>query len=139
MTSFDYPVGRPARLAYLDSKQIFHVVEASSGEKGPFKTLQQGALNRDEPLQITIYSDGIPQCRITLKDWATQVSTQLSPTAGWGLPENSIEFSLTSDNRKNSGVIFFTLAATSVGRGWDSVGHASGRYRNRMDIEMLAK
>ncbi len=137
MKAFDYPAGRPARLAYLDAADKFHVVEASSGEKGPFKTLQQGSLKRDQPLKITIYSDGVPQCRITLRDWAAQTSTQLSPTAGWGLPENAIEFSLFDGDRKNSGVISLTLAATSTGRGWDSVGHGAGSYRNRMEIEMI--
>jgi hypothetical protein len=34
-------------------------------------------------------------------------------------------------------VFFVTLAGTSVGRGWDSVGHAPGTYRNRMKIEWV--
>ncbi|MCF6314433.1 MAG: hypothetical protein L3J39_18435, partial [Verrucomicrobiales bacterium] len=137
MTAFDYPVGKPARFAYLDSKQVFHVVEASSGEKGPFHSLQQGPLQRDDSLSIIIYSDATPQCRITLRDWAAQASTQLSPTAGWGLPENSIEFSLYNNKQKNAGVIFLSLASTSTGRGWDSVGHTAGRYRNSIVIETL--
>src|SRR3954464_787065 len=35
----DYPVGRPIRLAFRDAQGGFHVVEASSGEKGPFREL----------------------------------------------------------------------------------------------------
>jgi len=31
--------------------------------------------------------------------------------------------------------IFVTLAATSVGRGWDCVAHNPGTYRNRIRIE----
>jgi hypothetical protein len=31
--------------------------------------------------------------------------------------------------------LFITLASTSVGRGFDSVGHTSGTYRNRMRIQ----
>jgi len=27
------------------------------------------------------------------------------------------------------------LSATSVGRGWDSVGHSAGTYRNRVTLE----
>jgi hypothetical protein len=135
MTPFDYPFGRPCRLAYLDAQNVFHVVEASSGEKGPFKTLAEGPLKNNDPLRLTIYDGQKPVFRITLHDWAKQSSRQLSPTAGWGLPENAIEFSL-HDSRV--GAIFFTLAGTSVGRGWDSVGHAPGVYRNRLDIEPVA-
>jgi hypothetical protein len=31
--------------------------------------------------------------------------------------------------------LFITLASTSVGRGFDSVGHTPGTYRNRMRIQ----
>jgi hypothetical protein len=131
----DYPVGRPSRLAYLDAENVFHVVEAHSGEKGPFRKLTEGILKADEPLRITIYSDKKPVCRITMHDWAKQASRQLSPAAGWGLPENAIQFSLRDGGERSEGVIFMTLASTSVGRGWDSVGHAVGTYRNTMTIE----
>ena len=30
--------------------------------------------------------------------------------------------------------VWITLAATSVGRGWDAVGHRAGTYRNRLEI-----
>src|SRR5262249_40246315 len=42
----DYPFGRPGRCAYLDDEGIFHVVQASSGEKGPFHELARGPLPR---------------------------------------------------------------------------------------------
>jgi hypothetical protein len=48
---------------------------------------------------------------------------------------NAIEFSLAGDAPGSEAAIFITLAATSVGRGWDTVGHAPGTYRNRMRIE----
>jgi hypothetical protein len=41
----DYPVGRPARFAYVDATYGFHVCEATSGEKGPFCTLASGRLD----------------------------------------------------------------------------------------------
>jgi len=47
---------------------------------------------------------------------------------------NAIEFS-RFEGRHKSAAIWITLAGTSVGRGWDSVGHARGVYRNRMRIE----
>ncbi len=31
--------------------------------------------------------------------------------------------------------IWISLAATSVGRGWDSVGYRAGAYRNRIELE----
>ncbi|MEZ6191511.1 MAG: hypothetical protein R3C45_09505 [Phycisphaerales bacterium] len=132
-----YPVGRPARFAYLDAAGVFHVVQASSGEKGPFAELARGPLARDELLAITLYNNDLPVGRITLSDFAAQASTQPSPTAGWGVPENAIEFKLFADRPDALAGVWVTLAGTSVGRGWDSVGHASGSYRNRMQLEVL--
>ncbi|CAK9067830.1 Uncharacterized protein SCF082_LOCUS40198 [Durusdinium trenchii] len=128
----DYPLGRPARVAFLNEGG-FHVVEARSGEKGPFKELASGSLKRGDPLALTFVVAGRPSLRCELLDWSTQASFDLSPTAGWGLPMNAIEF---SRNEAGCG-IWITLAATSVGRGWDSVGHSSGGYRNRIHVELL--
>jgi hypothetical protein len=132
----DYPIGRPARCAYLGADNTFRVVEARSGEKGPFRELARGALRRADPLTMTFHDDSVAFCTITLKDFAAQVSTDLSPTAGWALPMNAIEFSLSEARPTSPASIFVTLAGTSVGRGWDSVGHAAGVYRNRMTIGM---
>ena len=133
----DYPVGRPLRLAYLDARGGFHVVEATSGEKGPFRELATGRLDRSEPLAITLHDADAAVARVTLDDWPAQAGTAPSPTAGWGVPVNAIEFSLDADAPGSTAEIYITLAATSVGRGWDSVGHAAGTYRNRMSIEFL--
>ena len=130
----DYPTGRPLRSAFIDADRMFHVVEARSGEKGPFRELARGPLPRAEPLRMTLYDDGHAACVMTFDDWADQAGTALSPTAGWGLPVNAIEFSLLSDPPESSVGIWMTLAATSVGRGWDSVGHSAGTYRNRIQI-----
>lgn len=51
----DYPTGRPARFAYLTEQQKFRIVEATSGEKGPFRLLSAGKLQRGEPLSITFF------------------------------------------------------------------------------------
>ena len=131
----DYPVGRPRRLAYVDADGRFRVVEATSGEKGPFHELAAGPLRRGEPLAITLYDDESGVCCVVLDDWAAQAGTALSPTAGWGLPVNAIEFSREGDAPGSEAALFITLAGTSVGRGWDTVGHAPGTYRNRMRIE----
>jgi hypothetical protein len=135
---FDYPIGRPARFAYRDNDGAFRVAEADSGEKGPYRTLASGRLGIDEPLAITLIDRGRATCRITLEDWAPQADTSLSPTAGWGVPVNAIEFSLSGEGPESPASIFVTLAGTSVGRGWDCVGHAAGTYRNRLRFEKLS-
>jgi hypothetical protein len=133
----DYPVGRPIRLAYLDDATGFHVVEASNSEKGPFREMAGGRLKRGEALTITFHDEGKPVASVTLDDWSAQVGTALSPTAGWGLPVNAIEFSRAGNEPNAMAGIYITLASTSVGRGWDSVGHNPGVYRNRLRIEDL--
>ena len=134
----DYPTGRPARMAYVDESSLFHIVEAASGEKGPFHPLAIGKLGREEPLTITIHDEGQPVASIALEDWSRQVSTNLSPTAGWGLPVNSIEFRRLGDAPSSPVAIWVSLAATSVGRGWDAVGHRAGIYRNRLEFRLAA-
>lgn len=127
----DYPVGRPMRFATLREPGRLEVVQASSAEKGPFETLVVCEVGGS--LELTIGCDETTLLRLSLQDWAEQVSFQRSPTAGWGLPENAIEFW-----REEGGTgiwISASYAATSVGRGWESVGHAAGTYRNRILIE----
>ena len=135
---FDYPIGRPLRLAYVDSQDVFHVVTARSGEKGPFTEFGKGSLPRAESLTMTVYDERQAIFSITLDDWSSQAARSVSPTAGWGLPVNAIEFSRTrgddSDSNLESFTIWLTLAGTSVGRGWDSVGHTAGTYRNRIRV-----
>ena len=128
----DYPVGRPARFAYLDAAGIFHVVEASSGEKGPFRNLGSGPLHRTDELSMMLYDEPNLAGTIAFADWAYQASTELSPTAGWGVSMNAIEFRRADEAPGSLVTIWLTLAGTSVGRGWDSVGHDVGTYRNRI-------
>jgi len=126
---WDYPVGRPARMAHFTGEE-FRIVEASSGEKGPFEILASGQLSRGEPVSIDFILDGQQSLSLELEDWSREASVDLSPTAGWGLPMNAIEFSRSG----NCYTVWITLAATSVGRGWDSVGHAPGCYRGGMKV-----
>jgi hypothetical protein len=134
----DYPTGRPARFAYVDKSEQFHVVEASSGEKGPFRALATGPLRRDDALSIEVYDGSQLIATVALSDWSKQVSTDLSPTAGWGVPMNAIEFRRLGNNSESLVSIWITLAATSVGRGWDTVGHRAGAYRNRMIFRLAS-
>ena len=127
----------PLRSAYL-AEDGFHVVEAATAEKGPFTELASGPLARGEPVSLTFVMDNTPLFRLELKDFSSEASTDFSPTAGWGLPMNAIE--LWPPYRSSLGhgcSIAITLAGTSVGRGWDSVGHREGTYRGRMLVELL--
>jgi hypothetical protein len=135
----DYPAGAPARFAYVDAAGAFHVVEATDAEKGPYRTLARGSLPRGTPVVITFLETARGSERelldVTLHDWSAQLSTALSPTAGYGVAENAIEFRLSAPERSASAHVFVTLAGTGVGRGWDSVGHAAGAYRNRITVD----
>jgi hypothetical protein len=134
---FGYPLGQPARFAFVAADRTFRVVEASSGEKGPFRTLAAGRLALEQALAITFHDEGRVIARLSLDDFAAQADTTLSPTAGWGVPVNAIEFSLADDAASSPASLFITLAGTSVGRGWDCVGHRAGTYRNRIRLEAV--
>src|SRR5262249_43110732 len=134
---FGYPAGRPVRFAFVSGERTFRVVEATSGEKGPFRTLALGRLEPEQALTITIHDGDRAIARLSLADFPAQADTTLSPTAGWGVPVNAIEFSLADDAPSSPASIFITLAGTSVGRGWDCVGHRAGTYRNRIRLEPI--
>lgn len=135
----DYPHGKPARFAYLHRDGSFRVVQASSAEKGPFHELAIGRLAQGEALAMTFFDDGNPLFRVNLEDWSAQAGVQDSPTAGYGVPVNAIEFSLQETGESSAASVFVTLAATGVGRGFQSVGHAAGTYRNRLTVETLRR
>ncbi len=128
----DYPIGQPVHSAFLN-EDGFHVVQATKKEKGPFTKLASGPLTRGEPVSLTFVVDGSPIFRVKLNDWSRQASIDLSPTAGWGFPMNSI----TLWPRRDGCYVSIALAETSIGRGWDSVGHKEGTYRERMQVELL--
>ncbi len=138
----EYPSGAPARFAYLDEASTFRVAQASSAEKGPFTVLAQGHLRRGEPLSIRLLelADGAPRplFDIEFADWSDELSTALSPTAGFGVPENAIQFGLASAITTSEAYVILNLAGTSIGRGFDSVGHAAGRYENRITVRTVA-
>lgn len=130
--AFDYPAGRPARLAYFSGSH-FKVVEATSGEKGPFQDLASGSLKRGDAVILSLIVKNRVAFELELTDWSAEASTELSPTAGWRLPMNAIEFSRGPGGAN----IWISLAATSVERGWDSVAHSAGFYRGRMKLKVL--
>lgn len=129
--------GRPLRFAYVDDAQVLRMVTATSGEKGPFRHLAAGALPAGEPLVLILRDEQTPMCRLTLADWDAQRGRSLSPTAGWGVPVATLEFARNGEHASSPVEIWISLASTSVGRGFDSVGHAAGTYRNRIRVEAL--
>ncbi len=134
---FDYRFGRPARFAFVKEDKTFRVVEAWSGERDHSTRSRRGRVGPEESLTITLHDQGRALARISLADWSSQTDTTLSPTAGWGVPVNAIEFSLSDDSPSSPASIFVTLASTLVGRGWDCVGHNPGTYRNQIRLEAV--
>lgn len=143
--------GPPTVFAYLGADLAFHVVrvrrdgdsiqgpddaEASADARhysGPHIEMAHGSLGRDEPLSIEIHrKDGAPGgCKLTFADWSSQASTEPSPTFKAEIPQNSIQ--LLSKGKEST--IALTLAASGAGRGFRSVGHAEGTYRNRIRVD----
>jgi hypothetical protein len=132
------PVTAPARLAYLDELGVFHVMQASDQHRGPFTEIAAGPMKRTEPLVLTLYDRDKAVFRVILKDWAAQASTQLSPTAGAGIPVNAIELMRGGEPKSSPVLLAFTLAGTMIGRGVQTVGHAAGVYRDRLTISLLS-
>jgi hypothetical protein len=128
------PPSAPRRFAYLDARGTLHVVDASKQNLGPFTEVASGDPARDRPLELTLWDGDTPLFRVALADFFAQASTQMSPAAGWGVPENVIELVRGGDAPDAPALISLSLAATPIGRGTRSVGHAEGVYRNRMTI-----
>lgn len=128
---------RPACFAYLDQAEQLHVVQAAKHRAGPYTELAVGPLKRGQPLGLTIHDTDGPAFLVTLDDFSAQASTQLSPTAGWGVPVNAIELSRVAEPEGSPIAITATLAASTIGRGSNSVGISAGVYRNRMSVTVL--
>jgi hypothetical protein len=129
-------LGAAARFAYVDGNERFHIAQASQRQRGPFTEVASGRLRRGDPLSVTIYDGDKALFVVTLADWAAQVSTELSPTAGDGLPMNVIELVRGGEPDSAPVLISFALAATTIGRGTQSVGHAAGVYRDRISVSL---
>jgi hypothetical protein len=130
------PATAPARFAYLDELGVFHVVQASDRQRGPFTEIAAGPMKRADPLVVTLYDRDRPVFRVTLKDWASQASTQRSPAAGAGLPVNAIVLMRGSEPASSPVLLSFSLAGTMIGRGMQTVGHAAGVYSDRLTVSL---
>jgi hypothetical protein len=136
---YDTRDSAPVQFGYLREDGFFVIAEARRREKGPFHALDEGRLGRDGALQLRIASPGRGGVTITFDDWAAQASTALSPAAGWGIPQNAVEFQRVETDYDTTCEFWLSLAATSIGSGFDSVGHTTGTYRNRVRIEMTPR
>jgi hypothetical protein len=125
----------PLRFLWLDAAGVVHLDEAAHDEKGPFTSLARAPLDGDV-LSFVVWDEAGPTCRVSFDTFAAQASTAPSPTAGWGVAQNSLE--LFDDPARNESAILAGLAATSVGEGWDAVGHAAGAYRNVLRFEPVS-
>jgi hypothetical protein len=130
------PPTAAARFAYLDEGGTFHVMQASTGRRGPFVGLAAGRMARSDRLVLTLYDMDRPVFAITFEDWARQASTQPSPTAGFGVTVNSIQLERGGDGDDAPVAITLSLAATTIGRGTQTVGHAAGVYRDRVTVAL---
>lgn len=129
----DYPYGRPMHLAWLERDGAFRVAIASTGEKGPFEVLASGRLAANEPVSFTLSADSGRACHVELSGWASQAGFAQSPTAGWGLPVNAVEF--FRDPADGEALVSFTLAGTSVGWGLSTAGHQPGSYETMIKLQ----
>lgn len=125
-------VDAPSQFAFIDADATFVVAEASKREKGPFVERCRESIDPSTPLRIDIVHDDDIVGSVTLMDWSAQVDLNPSPTAGWGVPANALE--MWANPRGTEIFLSGSLSATSIGRGWDTVGHAAGVYRNRVEL-----
>jgi hypothetical protein len=130
----DYPWGRPQRFAVVDADRRFRVLQARTGEKGPYSQLCEGELTADAPLAIDLLDDGVLAGTLVAHDFAIQASTELSPSAGHGVPQNAVIFTRVGDDDDDAVWMHLGLASTGIGIGWDSVGVAAGVYDARFEV-----
>ena len=112
--------GRPWSFGYAEAPSEFaafregrlQLLKAAQDEKGPFSVLMDL-----EPRDPVI---GSGPWEIQVLGWAEQASRAESPTAGWGVSQGAIE--------RYNGEFIWSLASTSVGRGWHAVRTEAGAY-----------
>lgn len=103
-------VGRGEFVAFRNGRLA--LLRTAMAEKGPFETIATW-----EAADPTVQAG---RWQIEVRGWAAQVSRAPSPTAGWGVSQGAIEYI--------GSTLFWSVASTSVGRGWDTVATAPGTY-----------
>jgi hypothetical protein len=135
-TESDYPFGRPLTFLSVLPEGV-DLMRASSAEKGPFTRLAHWL--RHDPV-VRIHAAGQLVCTFVLEGFVAQASPELSPTAGWGMPVNSIVVEATAfrDQQPTGVWVGYTLADTGLGRGYHTVGTAPGTYVSTLRITLPA-
>lgn len=87
-------------------------LRSSAAESGPFTILHAW-----DPHDPVVESDG---WKAQVLGWAAQSSLEESPTAGWGVSQGTIE--------RVRSLIIWSLASTSIGRGYHTVRTGAGTY-----------
>lgn len=128
------PADGPSRFAWLGDDGLLHTSLAAAQEKGPFVERAAVRLQNDTLTVVLSDAEG-PACRLSFETWAKQASVAPSPTAGWRVAQNAVELLQSPD--ATASAVALSLAATSIGNGWDTVGHAPGTYRNIVRLEPL--
>ena len=102
---------QPAHFAAFRGGRL-EFLKASRKEKGPFEALASWG-PRDPLIEAGPW-------RVQVRGWADHASRAESPTAGWGVSQGAIE--------RWDGAFTWSLASTSIGRGWHAVRTAPGTY-----------
>ena len=108
-------------------------MEPATRNYGPYTRLASGSLSHGVPFILTVAIAASALFRVELRDWSSEAWLALSPTVGWGLPMNAIELWPAGLGCN----VPVTVAGSSVGQRYDSVGHRKGTYRGRMVVEIL--
>lgn len=127
--------GMPAAAVYLGPYERVHLVRGAANDKGPWTHLASAPME-DGDLRLWIHEGTRRIAEIELPAFAAQASTAPSPTAGWGLPQNAIEFRGASEP-DGAAQLWVSPAATSLGRGFQTVGYRRGTYRSAVRIRPM--
>lgn len=127
--------GQAQRFLALEPTGHLAAWRCAEREKGPFRQLGSGQTG--DHVWLTLCDNGVPFIRFDVSDWLAQASTAISPTAGVPVPEHALECLVTGRQSGSTVLLWFSFAATSLGKGFQTVGHASGTYRMNVVVETL--
>jgi len=116
---FEPRAGRREFLAFRNGG--LELLRAADDEKGPFTTLRR-LPNRDPLFRSAHFT-------VEIGGFVAQAAREPSPTAGYGVSQGAIE--------AEGGTVWVELAATSVGRGWNTVRLAPGTYAIDLRVRAL--
>ncbi len=139
---FDYPHGRPAHFAVVTEGGELRVARGSDAEKGPFVELGRGLVPSDGVLSLALLDGAVHIAHVDVDGFVAQADLGPSPTAGFGMPANVLQFGVPPRQPPGEatpvGVLHLSLAESGIGEGLDTVTHAAGRYWLRVALRCEA-